>query len=250
MRRNHGRKHARNGERGVTMIIVVIAMLSMLAMVALAVDVITLYAARGEAQRGADSAALAAAKMLVDMGVTADPTNSALQTTAQTAATKIATNVATQVAIAGRQVQSADVTVTYPNTGQASVGENPTVAVSVNRPNLPTFFSRIWNGGALSVSATATAEGFNPSNSAGITGTTGLPVVSRCVKPFLLPNCDPGAAGAACAGSATFFDPVTGAITRPGQYPAGIIGETFNVNSSCPGPGPGCAAPNTPTAGN
>lgn len=38
--RFHGRKHARGGERGVTMIIVVIAMLSMLAMVALAVDVI------------------------------------------------------------------------------------------------------------------------------------------------------------------------------------------------------------------
>jgi len=58
MIRYHGRKHASNGERGVTMIIVVIAMLAMLAMVALAVDVITLYAARSEAQRGADSAAI------------------------------------------------------------------------------------------------------------------------------------------------------------------------------------------------
>jgi len=252
MMRNHGKKHARNGERGVTMIIVVIAMLSMLAMVALAIDVITLYAARSEAQRGADSAALAAAKMLVDMGVTADPTNSALQTTAQTSATKIATDVATQIAIAGRQVQSADVTVSYPNNGLASFGVNPTVAVTVNRPNLPTFFSRIWSGGVLSVSATATAEGFNPSNSSGITGTTGLPVISRCVKPFLLPNCDPNpaATGTACGARATFFDPATGAITRPGQYPAGIIGETFNVTSSCPGPGPGCAAPSPPTAGN
>jgi Flp pilus assembly protein TadG len=44
--RNHGRKRARSGERGVTMIIVVIAMLSMLAMVALAIDVITLYRAQ------------------------------------------------------------------------------------------------------------------------------------------------------------------------------------------------------------
>jgi Flp pilus assembly protein TadG len=257
MMRNHGRKHARNGERGVTMIIVVIAMLSMLAMVALAIDVITLYAARSEAQRGADSAALAAAKMLVDMGVTADPSNGALQTTAQTAATKIATDVATQVAISGRQVQSTDVTVTYPNNAQPSFGVNPTVAVTVNRPNLPTFFSRIWSRAALSVSATATAEGFNPSNSAGITGTTGLPVISRCVKPFLLPNCDPNPSRAptvpppGCGGpaKATFFDPTTGQIPNPGQYPAGIIGETFNVTSSCPSPGPGCAAPNVPAAG-
>ena len=234
------------------MIIVVIAMLSMLAMVALAIDVITLYAARSEAQRGADSAALAAAKMLVDMGVTADPSNAPLQATAQTAATQIATNVATQVAIAGRQVQAADVTVAYPNTGQPSFGVNPTVAVTVNRPNLPTFFSRIWSGGALSVSATATAEGFNPSNSSSLggLGATGIPVISRCVKPFLLPNCDPSttAAGTACGTKATFFDPATGAITRPGQYPAGIIGETFNVSSSCAG-GPTCNTPSAPTAG-
>jgi len=253
MMRNHGKKHARNGERGVTMIIVVIAMLSMLAMVALAIDVITLYAARSEAQRGADSAALAAAKMLVDMGVTADPSNGALQTTAQTAATKIATDLATQVAISGRQVQSADVTVTFPNaSAPATFGVNPEVAVTVNRPNLPTFFSRIWSRAALSVSATATAEGFNPSNSSSVGG-TGLPVVSRCVKPFLLPNCDPSltASGLACPpqAKATFFDPATGQITRPGVYPAGVIGETFTVSSSCPSPGPGCAAPTPPAAG-
>ena len=245
-----GRRHTRNGERGVTMIIVAIAMVALLAMVALAVDVITLYAARSEAQRGADSAALAAAKMLVDMGVTADPTNGALQATAQTAATKVAQDVATQIAIAARQVQAADVAVNFPNGGNAAqFGVNPTVAVTVNRPNLPTFFSRIWSRAALSVSATATAEAFNPSNSASITGGAGTPVISRCVKPFLLPNCDPGGPGTACGGSATFFDPVTGTITRPGQYPTGVIGETFNVSSSCTGTGPGCT-PAAPTAGN
>ena len=87
--RHRSNPQARNGERGVTMIIVVIAMMSMLAMVALAVDVITLYAARSEAQRAADAAALAAAKMLVDAGVTGDPTliNPTVQSTAQTLAT-------------------------------------------------------------------------------------------------------------------------------------------------------------------
>jgi hypothetical protein len=72
--------------------------------------------------------------------------------------------------------------------------------------------------------------------------------VARCVKPFMLPNCDPKhAGGPGCGGAATFFDPVTGAITNPGQAPAGVIGEEFNLSSNC-GAGPGCApgAPATP----
>jgi len=242
--RYRSRKRARNGERGVTMIIVAIAMVSMLAMVALAVDVITLYAARSEAQRAADSAALAAAKMLVDAGVTADPGNAGVETAAQTVATKIAQDVAQQIAISGRQVQAADVTVTYPNTGTPSFGINPTVAVTVNRPNLPTFFSRIWTRAALSISATATAEGFNPSNASSLPG-GGIPVVVRGLKPFLLPNCDPGATGASCGGSAqTLFNVGTGAITRPGQIPTGVIGETFTLTANCTGAG--CAAPGAP----
>ena len=94
----------RHGERGVTMILVVLAMLSMLGIVALAIDVITLYSARSETQRAADSAALVAAKMLVDAGVTGDPGNAALQTTAQTIATTAAKDVAKQSVIAGRPI--------------------------------------------------------------------------------------------------------------------------------------------------
>jgi Flp pilus assembly protein TadG len=242
-----GRKHARHSERGVTIFVVAVAMVTLLGMVALAVDVIALYAARSEAQRGADSAALAAAKMLVDMGVTADPTNSALQGTARTAATKVAQDVATQIAIAARQVQAADVTVSFPNgSNVAQFGINPTVAVTVNRPNLPTFFSRIWSRSALSVSATATAEGFNPSNSGTVAaGGAAMPVIVRGVKPFLLPNCDPvsGGAGAGCGGTApTFFNVTTGAITS-----TTVIGEVMYLQSNC-GAGAGCV-PGTPTKG-
>jgi len=246
--RYRGRQHARNGERGITMVIVAIAMVAMLAMVVLAIDVITLYAARSEAQRAADSAALAATKMLVDAGVTGDPGNSGLQTTAQTFATKVAQDVATQIAIAARQVQASDVTVSFPNSGAASFGINPTVAVTVTRPNLPTFFSRIWSRAALSVSATATAEAFNPSNASSLPGGAFIPVIARGVKPFLLPNCDPGLTGASCAGTATtFFNAATGALTRPGQAPAGVIGEVFTLQSDC-GAGPGCI-PGVPVAG-
>ena len=105
-------KNARHGERGVTMILIVLAMLSMLGIVALAIDVITLYSARSETQRAADSAALVAAKMLMDAGVTGDPGNAALQATAQTIATTAAKDVARQSVIAGRPIQAADVTVT------------------------------------------------------------------------------------------------------------------------------------------
>src|ERR1700745_3997765 len=93
---------ARNGERGVTMLLMVIAMFSMLAIVALAIDVITLYSARSEAQRAADSAALAGAKMMGDMGVTTDPTISVPTVPQIDAATKAARDVAIQASIAGR----------------------------------------------------------------------------------------------------------------------------------------------------
>jgi len=232
-------KNARHGERGVTMILVVLAMLSMLGIVALAIDVITLYSARSETQRAADAGALAAAKMLVDMGVTTDPT-ATVPTAAQIdAATKPAQSVAVQSVIAGRQVQTADVALTFPGSGTPTFNINPQVTVTVQNTNLPTFFSRIWSRTPLAVRASATAEGFNPSNSASVGGGTAVPVIARGVKPFLIPNCDPNLAhtGVACGGAATFFNSVTGAITNPGPAPAGIIGETFTLISDCTGPG-------------
>jgi len=231
------------------MILVVIAMFSMLAMVALAIDVITLYSARSEAQRAADAAALAAAKMLVDSGVTGDPTliNPAVQSLAQSLAMEVAKDIAAQATIAGSGVAPANVSVTFPNGGNAaSFAINPTVNVAVKATNLPVFFSRIWKGSGLSVSASAKAEGFNPSNSSNIPGGVGVgvPIVAHCVKPFLLPNCDPvnnNNKGSNCgAGYATFFNVTTGAITNPGQSPTGVIGEHFHLLSNC-GAGPGCA---------
>ena len=51
--------HRRSRERGQTIILVAVALVSLLAMAALAIDVTTLYVARGEMQRAADAAALA-----------------------------------------------------------------------------------------------------------------------------------------------------------------------------------------------
>jgi Flp pilus assembly protein TadG len=246
MIRRRNRLPLKNNERGVTMILVVLAMLSMLGIIALAIDVITLYSARSETQRAADSAALAAAKMLVDMGVTTDPT-ATVPTAAQIdAATKAAQSVAINLSIAARQVQTTDVTLTFPGSGTAAFSVNPRVTVTVQNANLPTFFSRIWNRAPLTVRASATAEGFNASNSATVAGGTAVPIIARGVKPFLIPNCDPNPAhaGVACGGAATFFDRVTGVITNPGPAPTGIIGETFTLISDCTIPG---CTPGPPT---
>src|ERR1700686_3360719 len=65
----------RRRERGITMILVAVAMTAIIAMAALSIDVITLYLAKEEAQRSADAAALAAARVLSVSGITgtADP---------------------------------------------------------------------------------------------------------------------------------------------------------------------------------
>jgi uncharacterized membrane protein len=57
-------------ERGVTILLVAVAIVVVLAMAALAIDVVTLYVARTEAQRAADAAALAGAKAFVTVGFT------------------------------------------------------------------------------------------------------------------------------------------------------------------------------------
>ena len=83
----------REQERGQTIILVAIGLVSLLAMAALAIDVVTLYAARSETQRAADAAALVAAKAIADSGFTTlsstDPhlVDGSAQALAQTMAT-------------------------------------------------------------------------------------------------------------------------------------------------------------------
>src|SRR3954447_19114512 len=62
-------------ERGVTIVLVALAMVAIIGMAALSIDVITLYLAKEEAQRSANEAALAAARILSLSGITGDPAN-------------------------------------------------------------------------------------------------------------------------------------------------------------------------------
>ena len=193
------------------MVLVALAMVAIIAMAALSIDIITLYLAREEAQRSADVAALAAARVISISGITgtANPSTDTAYWTqicggSSSAATQAAQAAAGQNAVGNL---AGGVTVTYSSGSgstfasstncsglSAAFAVNPIVTVQVQRTALPTFFSRIWGNTGNAVSATAAAEAFNPSNS----GTNGnqtsgtiIPVQPRCVKPWVVPNLDP-----------------------------------------------------------
>ncbi len=175
----------RKNERGITIVLVAISLLSLLGMAALAIDVSTLYMAHGEAQRAADAAALAGARMFATSGYTSASSTLAASDICQTsavpgaaaAANRQAEAVAAQNLIAGQPAAVQSITCTL-------TAANPQIAVTIQRTALPTFFGRIWGGATNSVTATAVAEAYNPSGSA-------APVQVQGVKPWLIPNCDP-----------------------------------------------------------
>ena len=244
---------SRRGERGQTILLVAISLVAILGLSALAIDVVTLYVSRAEAQRAADSGALAGAQMLVTAGVTADPCNAALANAAMTLAFNQAKAVAQQNNIAGAPAQT--INPTFPNISSVGTcpnafGINPQVSVFVQRTGLPTFFSRIWGPAIGSVSATATAEAYNPSDSAGLNSTGSvIPIAPRCPKPMLLPNCDPGHGISGCNGTGgPFVDPTTGNIINQGQSPTGVIGEVITLVPACNGTATPCVPPVMPKA--
>jgi Putative Flp pilus-assembly TadE/G-like len=204
----------RKNERGITLVLVAFSLLALLGMAALAIDVSTLYVAHGEAQRAADAAALAGARMFASSGYTtastAVPSADICQPGAaglDAAANRQAEAVAAQNLVAGQlaAVQAIACNVT---------AANPQITVTVQRTALPTFFGRIWGGAANSVSATAVAEAYNPSGST-------VPIQVQGVKPWLIPNCDPTNAAPAnpdCAAGAYFINPVDGSIENNGSF--------------------------------
>jgi hypothetical protein len=214
----------RKNERGITIVLVAFSLLALLGMAALAIDVSTLYVAHGEAQRAADAAALAGARMFAFSGYTSvstpSPSTPAAADVCQTSATpgadaaanRQAEAVAAQNLVAG---QPAAVQSILCNTTAA----NPQISVTVQRTGLPTFFARIWGGVANSVSATAVAEAYNPSGST-------APIQVQGVKPWLIPNCDPSNGGPGdCALGGRFVDDVSGAIQNNGSF----IGKTITL---------------------
>ena len=193
-----------------------VALAALVAMAALAIDVIALYVAHADAQRAANAAALAGAKGFVTSGFTSgllgDPTNPAFQVQVctnnvsdGTIVNVSAVTTASQNNVAGQAATLQSIACNFGN------AQNPQVTVTVQRTGVPTFFAKIWGSTSNTVSATATAEAYNPS---------GLTVpIQASVKPFLIPNCDPTQTRVPCAGSDNyFFDPSKNNLSQCGQY--------------------------------
>jgi Flp pilus assembly protein TadG len=246
---------ARHEERGVTMILVALAMVAIIAMAALSIDVVTLYLAREEAQRSADQAALAAARVLSLSGVTSDPANAQGSLAVQpwqaacAAATQVAQAVVKQSTIGRAVANSPTVTFLYNGTATSDCtaggvfAMNPQVKVDVVQTGLPTFFARIWSRSTSQVSATATAEVFNPSTSLTVSPNGLVTVTPRCVKPWIVPNRDPRNTPA-LPGPLVVRD--TGLIQNggiqpdPGTGTGAIVGEKFSLVANCQTGNPNC----------
>jgi len=268
----------RREERGITMLIVALGMVAIIGMAALSIDIITLYLAREEAQRSADAAALTAARVISMSGITGAATTDtdpaywqAICGGSTGTATQAAQAVLNQNAVAGSVLTNSTITYSAGNGSTMSsnadcsalpdaFGVNPIVTVQVQQTGLPTFFSRIWRRTTNTVSATASAEVFNPSNSGNVgnqSSGTIIPVQPRCVKPLMVPNLDPLNPSTSCQ---TNCLPFVGAadghiinqgVSLNGGNSTGVIGERFVIIPNCHYRNPGSCSPrNTPIQAN
>jgi hypothetical protein len=228
--RRHQPQHGRKREQGIVITLVAVFMASVvLVMAALAIDLTTLYTARSEAQLAADSAALAAARVLANSGMTSSDFMTPPFDTlgAETLATTVAMQVAASNQIGGKNLVPPGGGISTCNGAGAQISvcfhdsdvSNPYVTVQVTRPDLPTFFLRFWKQ-QLPVSASATAEAYNPSGLSTSRRHGAAPVAPICVKPWLLPNLDPTQTGA--PSWVALFDRRHGTIENPN-----LIGQTW-----------------------
>jgi hypothetical protein len=212
----------RQNEQGQTIILVAISLVSLLAMAALAIDIVTLYLARSEIQRAADATALAAAKAIADSGVTTlqatDPNLPGAQTLAQNMATAAVTGLMSASAINLVAGAAPTLNTITPIPIDWARQGNPHVTISLKSSNLPTFFSKIWTGTPPSVTATATAEVYNPANLPTFT-----PIAPLSLKPWLVANVDPNNA----TPNTPFVNTGTGAVEE------NVTGEQLNLIADC-----------------
>jgi Flp pilus assembly protein TadG len=218
----------RKAERGVTLVMVALALVVIALLAGLAIDMVALYVARSEAQRAADAGALAGAQQFVLSTFTSGGITQAAVTTL---ATNSAVAAAEQNKVAGKTLTTANITVPPPDFSRPG---NPLLTVQVSKP-VPTFFMNIIGLSTLTVATSATAEAYKPGNSAG----KGPTFCAQCLKPFLMPNCDPNhlkPANLSCAGGANgnkggYFVNPDGSLANPGNYPNGVVGEQWTLHT-------------------
>ena len=155
----------RRGERGVTLVLMAVMLFLALGMSAMVVDYGMIKAAKAEAQRAMDAAALAGASVFLEPEDPLVNKESAAQARAREYAAKhdvhnVMIDSATGAGIVNVDVDLADETVT----------------ASFTSPAIPLWFARIFGFATMGIHASATAEA----------GNIGRAV--DCVKPFLVPD--------------------------------------------------------------
>lgn len=231
-------------DRGVSILIIAVSMVFVLGIAGLGIDLASLYVGRSQAQRAADAAALAGAQALADSnGVCVNGNGGSITAACQAVARQQAEAVGNQNLIAGISPGITDADITFPSTSTSDPQVQVIAARDANHNNpMPTFFVKIFGIDTANVSAKAIAEAYSSDG-------TGPPVGARCVKPWLIPNCDPGntsgTANPLCGSAVGSFVDVSGGglsstPSRSGMTPGGAIGEAYTLKPGSPG---GAAAP-------
>jgi hypothetical protein len=201
----------RSGERGSALYIVAGSLVILLGMGALAIDLASLYVARNESQRAADAAALAGAKVFVESGCV----TSGDCTSQEGTATDRANQVASQILVGGQPVtvQAISFNETF---------QNPQITVQVQSANLSIYFAgAVGVTTAPTVGASATAEAYNPSGTAG-----GPTFCTGCLRPWLIANCNPAFPAPGCLlNSASNYS-----VANPGCVTSGgVVGQPIQI---------------------
>ncbi len=257
--KSKARSRQRRGKsRGITLVIVAFSMMLMLGIAGMAVDLGYLYCARSEAQQAADAAALAAANDFAQSGYT-----SGLITKSQveTLAAADAARVGNQNKIVGQnpEINPDGFSSTCPTPAGSdgcfdmSTTNDPQVTVVVQRTKergdpMQLFFMNAFGIRTADVTATATAEAYDPSQGGG------PPVNVQSLKPWLVPNCDQGHIVPAdspmgnpnCAtstGLMSYYVYPQGSanasqIANPGETPTGVVGEEVAIKPGSPSSAP------------
>ncbi|MFY9585684.1 MAG: pilus assembly protein TadG-related protein [Candidatus Acidiferrales bacterium] len=226
-RSNPAAGRVRNREHGMSLLWVAGGLVFILGVAALTIDLASLYVVRNEAQRAADAGALAGAKAFADSGCLSGGPGAC--NSFQTLATTRATSAAGQNSVGGVLVSSlpgACVSVTFPTPPPGDQLVSVTIQRTAACGNaIPTLFAKVLGFFSADVSAIATAEAYNGPN-----------ICAGCIKPFLLPNCDPvntSPKNPSCPGSGGgyFVDPITGDIKHPGPVSSGgVIGQSWTLH--------------------
>jgi Putative Flp pilus-assembly TadE/G-like len=224
---NHHASRKRHTDQGVSILIVAVSMVFVLGMAGLGIDLASLYVGKSQAQRAADAAALAGAQALVGNGCVS--TTGTLSPSCIALAKQRALAIGNANLVAGESPNITDNDITFVSTSTTDPQIQVIAARDTSHSNaMPTFFVKIFGIQSANVSAKATAEAYNPAG-----GTA--PVGAKCLKPWLLPNCDPNHSNDinTYCGVAKFID--NGNIVNPSNVSeGGVLGELFQIKSSDP----------------